>query len=91
MDKDKWKKIFVPDIVSSEESDSGNEDNIVVKSLAWRSERVNKMFHLLDEEIEKGKTTQARRQKRQRVIGTEASTRQAPTDFPDWAVHVAID
>ncbi len=72
---------------SSEESD-GDEDEglIIVNPLQWRSERVTTMFHQLDEQIQENKSGQAKRQRRRRVIGIAASTRQQPSGLPKWAI-----
>lgn len=85
-EKEKWLKIFVPDMVSSEESDSNDGDIIIVKPLGWRSERINQMFKKIDDQIESRKTTQARRQKRKRVLGSNFSSRKQPSHLPKWAV-----
>ena len=82
-EKEKWRKVFIPQMVSSEES--CDEDTIAIKPLGWRSERVDSLFHKLDSEIEQGKTTQARRQKKERVISEIYSTRDPP-NLPKWAV-----
>ena len=42
-DKDKWKKIFRADIMSSEESSLENDD-IYVKPIPWRAERIGRFF-----------------------------------------------
>jgi hypothetical protein len=39
-EKEKWMKIFVPEMISSEESDDDNEDTVVIKPLGWRSQKV---------------------------------------------------
>lgn len=84
-EKEKWMKAFVPELVSSEESNS-DEDVIMVRPLQWRSEKVTSMFYRLDEKIESSKTTQAKRQKRRRVLGTECSARPQPPGVPKWTV-----
>jgi hypothetical protein len=84
-EKEKWMKVFIPQMVSSEESDDSDEDTIVIKPLGWRTERVDSMFHSLDNEIEESKTTQSRRQRKNRVISSIYSTRDPPK-LPKWAV-----
>lgn len=37
-DKSKWAKVMTSDMMSSEESDSHDEDLIIVKPLQWRHE-----------------------------------------------------
>ena len=84
--KEKWMKVFTSDLHSSEESDENDGEIIIVKPLPWRSERVTEMFHRLDEKIDEGKSAQAKRQKRRRVMGVEPSARPQPPGLPKWAV-----
>ena len=86
-EKEKWGKVLVSDVMSSEESASDNEEVILVKPLAWRSERVSLFFHQLDEKMERSKKAQARRQRKQRVMSTEFSVRPRPIiSLPAWAI-----
>ena len=73
------------DTMSSEESDRADDDTIVVKPLPWRSSKVTDFFQNLDTLGSEGKTSQAKRQRRQRVISTSASQRSKPT-LPAWAI-----
>ena len=43
-DKQKWKEIIIADLMSSEESDEENENNIIVRPLPWRSNLVDEYF-----------------------------------------------
>ena len=61
-------------MMSSEESDSGDEDVIIVKPLQWRHERVALIFRLDDAGVE-SKTTQAKRQRKQRTKSSVPSLR----------------
>ena len=85
-EKEKWMKVLSPDMQSSEESDEQDEGVIIVKTLPWRAEKVTKMFRQLDEKIEEGKSAQAKRQRRKRVLGVENSVRSLPLEAPKWAV-----
>ena len=85
-EKEKWSKVFTPEMISSEDSDSEHEDIIIVKPLSWRSNRVTQMFRDLDSKVEENKTVQAKRQKRKRIIGINNSSRLQPSDIPAWAV-----
>lgn len=49
-EKEKWSKILVNEMMSSEESD---EETIFIKELPWRSSKVDSFFHALDEEAMK--------------------------------------
>lgn len=73
--------------MSSEESDDESEDIIVVKPLVWRSERVTRFLQQLDEKCKDTKTTQAKRQRKQRVASNDTSVRPKPVvaNLPSWA------
>ena len=84
--KEKWRKIVVAEMMSSEESDAADDDDtIIVKPLPWRSSKVADFFQNLDALGSDGKTSQAKRQRRQRVLSTCASQRPKPA-LPAWAV-----
>lgn len=89
-EKDKWAKVLVADIMSSEESDQENEDVITVTPLPWRSEKVNTFFHRLDSKVETVKSSQAKRQRKGRVESSEFSLRHKAVGIanklPDWAI-----
>ena len=42
--KEKWRKVLVADMMSSEESDDADDGTIIVKPLPWRSEKVTDFF-----------------------------------------------
>ena len=74
-------------MISSEESDDADgSSTIIVKPLPWRSEKVTDFFQKLDSLGSEEKTSQAKRQRRQRVISTSTSPRSKPTSLPMWAV-----
>ena len=86
-DKEKWEKIIVPSTMSSEESVSENEEALVVKPLRWRSKKVSKFLHQLDEKIGTSKKAQAKRQRKERIVSHDYSTRPYPSiALPSWAV-----
>lgn len=75
-------------MMSSEESDDGNDEIIIVKPLPWRNSKVTQFFHSLDEKGAESKTSQAKRQRKQRVDGTSVSQRPKPlgtVNIPTWA------
>ena len=84
-DRDKWGE--VTETMSSEESDEENEEVITVKPLPWRSEKVSSFFHRVDGNVEESKSTQAKRQRKQWVKGSEYSLRSRPvgSSIPNWA------
>lgn len=84
-EREKWAKVFVVDMMSSEESDMENEENIIVKTLPFRHARVSSYFKAIDEASDKQKTPQALRQRKRRILGGE-SDRSVPTNLPKWAV-----
>ena len=70
--------------MSSEES--GDEDYITVHPLPWRSEYVSRIFNKIDAHIMSKKSCQARRQMKERKVGS-SSTRPPPNSgAPDWAL-----
>lgn len=87
-DREKWNKVLVYEFMSSEESgedDLEEKEYIVVKSLPWRSDRVNKFLESLDEKTNKDKSSQSLRQMKKRVNATTCSDRQKPVGhFPKW-------
>ena len=72
--------------MSSEES--GEDDCMVVHPLPWRSEYVNKMFNKIDLFIANKKSSQAKRQMKQRKLGAISERARPAGDAPDWAVRV---
>ena len=74
------------DLISSEESDDEN-DTIVVKPLPWRAPKVADFFKKLDVIIDEEKTSQAKRQRKDRVLSSLESSRPKPVagGFPKWA------
>ena len=75
--KEKWKYLLTTDMMTSEES--GEDDEvIIVKPLSWRSRKVSKFFHKLDVTSTENKTSQAKRQRKQRVLSDEPSMRPQP-------------
>ena len=59
-EKDKWMKVVVAEMMSSEESDTECFDTIDVKPLPWRREKVASFFHSLDGKIETAKSSQTK-------------------------------
>jgi len=84
-DKAKWAKVMTSDMMSSEESDSHDEDLIIVKPLQWRHDRVGLFFHRLDQAGGESKTTQAKWQRKRRTHASVPSQRPKPTTCPSWA------
>ena len=54
-DIEKWGKILVAEIMSSEESEQENEEVITVKPLPWHADKVSIFFRWLDCKVEKSK------------------------------------
>ena len=90
-DREKWAKVLQYDMMSSEESgdeSQGQKDCIVVKTLPWRSSRVNKFMESLDERMKDEKSNQSLRQMKKRIIAVEPSSRPKPGGhFPSWAFN----
>ena len=85
-EREKWVKCFVTDLIASEESDDEN-DLIVVKPLPWRATRLTDFFKSLDVLTEEEKSSQALRQRKQRVLSSTESSRPKPVSsgVPRWA------
>ena len=90
-DREKLAKVLQYDMMSSEESgdeSQGQKDCIVVKTLPWRSSRVNKFMESLDERMKDEKSNQSLRQMKKRIIAVEPSSRPKPGGhFPSWAFN----
>ena len=85
-DLNQWKSILTMDLVSSDESDEENgEEVLIAHPLPWLSETVAHFKMSLDQQIANSKSPQARRQMKKRLIGG-SSTRGALDDLPSWAV-----
>ena len=87
-EKDKWLSVMKVEVMSSDESDEDDgEEVIVVHPLPWLSAEVAAFKQQIDDEIKKEKSPQARRQMKRRIIGSP-STRPRSTshDFPSWAL-----
>ena len=85
-DKDKWCKVMVMSMMSSEESgEDEGEEVLIRRRLSWRAERVNDFFKKLDDNVWAEKSPQARRQMKKRMLG-EASSRPLPAGMSKWAV-----
>ena len=75
---------MVSELISSEESDEN--DSIIVRPLPWRAPD---FFKKLDVLIDEDKTSQAKRQRKDRVMSSTESSRPIPASgIPKWAcVH----
>ena len=84
-EKEKWNKVMTAEMMSSEES-NGEDDVVIVKPLTWRSGRVTRFFKELDQAGIDSKTSQAKRQRKERVMGSVESMRPMPSaSLPSWA------
>ena len=80
----KWLTVITNDYMSSEESE---DEKIVVHSIPWRSNYVNRMFKKIDDYSTDKKSPQARRQMKDRIAGSP-STRCCPgSDAPEWSLR----
>ena len=81
--KIKWLKVMDNVYMSSE--GSGEDDNIIVHPLPWRTQYVNLMLDKIDKYCLSKKSPQAKRQMKVRIQG-ESSLRAKPRDPVTWAV-----
>ena len=84
-EREKWEKVFIPEMMSSEDSDPENEHNMFLKELPFRHERVTSYFHAIDEATNKTRCSQAVRQRKNRVL-EGVSDRTVPSGVPKWSL-----
>ena len=89
-DKAKWMGVLHPGFISSDHSASGTDsedDTLVTQLLEWRSKKVTEFFYQLDVYAEDGKSAQAKKQTKDRVLADCPSLRSPPQGkFPSWAL-----
>ena len=87
-DKSKWMVVLNPGFISSDHSGTDSEDDArVTQPLEWRSKKVTEFFYQLDMHLEEGKSAQAKKQTRERVLANHPSSRSPPGgNFPSWAL-----
>lgn len=84
-DRVKWQKMFIPELMSSEESGGEQAKYIVIRPLTWRASRVDKFFKSLDDAAQGKMSAQSQHQKKEKRIG-EPSAHPKPTgELPAWA------
>ena len=59
--------------MSSEASGNDSDDSIIVHPIPWRSEYVSRMFKKIDAYSDKKKSSQARRQTKNRIVGSPST------------------
>ena len=64
--------------MSSEESDTEDLENLLKRSIPWRSNKVNNFFSELDKPQEKHRTGQGKHQRKTCVLIGEGSSRPVP-------------
>jgi len=87
-DREKWGKVLVYEMMSSEESgeDGPTGNSMIVNPLPWRSTRVDNFFQSLDDQAQSEKSHQSLRQKKQCVIAARSSSHPRPVkQLPTWA------
>ena len=84
-EREKWAKVFITDMMSSEESDPEDDNIMIIKELPFRHERVGAYFHAIDIAANKKLSPQALRQMKKRVL-KGVSDRSVPTGVPKWSV-----
>ena len=86
-DREKWEKVLVLELMSSEDSGMDEDEEILaVRPLPWRSTRVDEMFDELDKKIQSGKSPQSRRQTKRRKVGNLSQRIRCTSDsIPKWA------
>ncbi len=67
--------------------ESGEDDELYVKPLPWRSSLVEKFFVDLDDEFQQAQSSQAKRQTKTRILSEVPSKKPAQSDLPSWAMN----
>ena len=68
--------VFHPGFISTDHSASGTDsedDTLVTKPLEWRSKKATEFFYELDVNVEEGKSAQAKKQTKERVLANRPS------------------
>ena len=87
-DREKWEKVLVTQLMSSDESATEDDQAVfVVKELPWRSDKVTAFYKKLDSVWNARKTEQACRQTKNRVRKGVVSHRPAPSGLPNWVLR----
>ena len=81
-DREKWKKVLVADLISSDESGTDDGKSVfIVSELQWRSDKVNSFFKKLDDAYNSKKSEQAVRQTKKRICKDNPSRRPIQKTF----------
>lgn len=89
-DREKWEKVMMLDVISSEDSGSDNgEEVLIVRPLPWHSDRVDHMISDLDKQSLSDKSPLAKRQMKRRVPG-QHSQRPKSTSSLDGVLQWAF-
>ena len=88
--KQKWLKVVTNEYMSSEESDEDNTDRVIVHPLPWRSDVVDKMFEKIGSHVSARKSSQAKRQMKERLVGLVSLRKCPSSDVPSWAINEAF-
>ena len=82
--KKHWSATLIPELQSSEESDSESEEAaFIVKTIPWRSGRVTSLFESLDKKHTKNASKRSCKMSFTRHSGT-VSDRPKPSGLPTW-------
>ena len=84
-DKEKWERVLISDIMSSEDSCSDNDD-VFIKEIPWRSQIVDTFRSKLDEKVWELKSPLAKRMRKERKVSKNVSERDIPSGIPKWAI-----
>jgi hypothetical protein len=83
---EQWKSVMSLGIMSSDESEiEDGEEVLLVHPLPFLSSAVEDLKRNLDEQIKAGRTPQARRQLKKRLVGCP-SMRGAGSSLPPWCI-----
>ena len=84
-DRERWENVLCPDMISCEDSGTDNgEEVLIVRTLPWRSSRMDHMFANLDKQSLSNKSPQSRRQMKRRVLGECSLQPRCTVELPKW-------
>ena len=93
--KDKWAPCVVMEMMSSEDSGEGSDEEntskFMVRSLPWRSDKVNSLFDSIDAKVSKTQTKKSMMMTIQLEEGLVSDRIRPVSDkIPDWAMKPLI-
>ena len=83
-DKPKLMGSFIPELMSSEESE--DDGTYTIRPLPWRSEKATDLFYCLDTKSDKKRSKRSRRMTCERLQGPPSDREKPKESVPSWCV-----